>query len=180
MSTETESLTCIETKYHIRYTNENLMINGEPISYGPQILDLDKLYIISTNPQSKLRTPIVLDRTNEVDELDRKIFTRNFLLEIVKGMEISSFDDAMFIMERVPKLIKYFVGLVQKISLTRWIQLLNNNSFFLALYQTLDNIISRRDISKLRADYIEEIIQVHLKTTYSRIYYLMDNLVLEN
>ena len=66
------------------------MINDEPVDYGPQILDLDKLYIISTSPKSQLKTPIVLNRNNQVDELDRKIFIKKFLLEIVKGIEICS------------------------------------------------------------------------------------------
>jgi hypothetical protein len=122
----------------VRYTSEYLLINDEPIDYGPQILDLDKLYIIVTGPQTKLQTPIVLDRTRDVDELDRKIFFKTFLLEIVKGMEISGFEDAAFILQRVPKLVKYFVGVFQKVSLVRWIQLLGNDSFFLFLYQTLE------------------------------------------
>ncbi len=122
----------------MRYTSDYLLINDEPVDYGPQILDLDKLYIIVTGPQTKLQTPIVLDRTRDVDELDRKIFFKTFLLEIVKGMEISGFEDAAFILQRVPKLVKYFVGVFQKVSLVRWIQLLGNDSFFLVLYQTLE------------------------------------------
>jgi hypothetical protein len=138
MSTDTESFNPPETKYQIRYTSETLIINGNPIDYGDQILDLDKLYIISAGPKSSLKTPIVLDRTEIVDELDRKIFTRNFLYEIVKAIEISSFDDAAFIFQRVPKLVKYFVGIIQRISLVRWVQLLQNDTFFLVLYDTLD------------------------------------------
>jgi hypothetical protein len=138
MPTDTEYLNPPETKYQIRYTSETLIINGNPIDYGDQILDLDKLYIISAGPNNSLKTPIVLDRTEIVDELDRKIFTRNFLYEIVKAIEISSFDDAAFIFQRVPKLVKYFVGIIQRISLVRWVQLLQNDTFFLVLYDTLD------------------------------------------
>lgn len=138
MPTDTEYLNPPETKYQIRYTSETLIINGNPIDYGDQILDLDKLYIISAGPNNSLKTPIVLDRTEIVDELDRKIFTRNFLYEIVKAIEISSFDDAAFIFQRVPKLLKYFVGIIQRISLVRWVQLLQNDTFFLVLYDTLD------------------------------------------
>lgn len=138
MPTDTEYFNPSETKYQIRYTSETLIINGNPIDYGDQILDLDKLYIISASPNNSLKTPIVLDRTEIVDELDRKIFTRNFLYEIVKAIEISSFDDAAFIFQRVPKLVKYFVGIIQKISPVRWVQLLQNDTFFLVLYDTLD------------------------------------------
>ena len=138
MPTDTEYSNPPEIKYQIRYTSETLIINGNPIDYGDQILDLDKLYIISAGPNNSLKTPIVLDRTEIVDELDRKIFTRNFLYEIVKAIEISSFDDAAFIFQRVPKLVKYFVGIIQKISLVRWVQLLQNDTFFLVLYDTLD------------------------------------------
>lgn len=105
---------------------------------------------------------------------------KRFLLEMVKALEICSIEDAVFIIKRVPENLKYLVGILQKVTLVRWNQLLNSDSFFLAFYETIDLLISKREISRLRSDYVEDLLQTRLKTVYSRLYFMLDSLVLED
>lgn len=135
---------------------------------------MDKLYIVKpSSPTSKLKTPLILERTSEIDDLDRRVFVRRFVFELVKGLEICSMDDAIFIIKRVPKFIKYFVGVTQGISLGRWKELLASNKFFVEWFGTLEELISKKPITKLKQDYIEELLDSKLKNTHERMFYLL-------
>jgi hypothetical protein len=135
---------------------------------------MDKLYIVKPSSKtSKLKMPLILERTSEIDELDRRVFVRRFVFELVKGLEICSIDDAIFIVKRVPKQVKYFVGVTQGVSLGRWKELLASNKFFLEWFGTLEELISKKQMTKLKQDYIDELINSRLKQTHERMFYLL-------
>ena len=47
---------------------------------------MDKFYIIKTLPNSQLKTPIILHRNKQIDTLDRRVFVKKFVFEIVKSL----------------------------------------------------------------------------------------------
>lgn len=124
-------------RYRLRCTSHELFLNDQPIPYSDQILNLDKFYVIKTLPNSLLKTPIIIHRNKQIDSLDRRIFTKKFVFEIVKSLEICSFSDAAFICQRIPKQVKYFVTVIQGITQFRWKMLIMNDIFYLAFYTCL-------------------------------------------
>lgn len=141
-------------QYRLRFTADQLIINDETIDYNRQVLNVDKLYIIKTSPNSKLKTPILLNRSKQIDCLDRRVFAKRFLFEIVKSLEICSIDDAVFIIKRVPMQIKYFVTIFQGITLLRWRQLLASDQFFISIYECVEKLISKKEMSMLRQNFL--------------------------
>lgn len=114
------SQTVIPMKYRLRCTSHELFLNDDPIVYSEQILNMDKFYIIKVAATSQLKTPIILHRNRQIDSLDRRVFVKRFVYEIVKSLEICSLGDAVFIVERIPKQVKYMVAVVNGVSLQRW------------------------------------------------------------
>ncbi len=89
-----------------------MILNGHLIDYTQQILDLDKFYIIKVPNNKELKTPIILHRSKQIDLLDRRIFMKKFVYEIVKSLEICSLDDAIFIIKRIPRQLKILVSII--------------------------------------------------------------------
>jgi len=56
------------------------------MDYRHQIIHRDKLYVMKAGLKSCLKTPIIFKRNNQIDALDRRIFLKKYVFEIVKSL----------------------------------------------------------------------------------------------